>query len=855
MMVHKIIIRGVAALMLCMMCNACQQEDFSLPPVANQSDGNVLTFVSDPLEVHKVTRAADAKDDEEKRINQLYIFFFGSDGNYLKGGYLVGYDANNKGGFYAPGEGVTMLKIDNTKFDNPSLAESTTVYAVANLPASLFTDEDGNDEPDNFLDLTSLESYIYAPGNEFVTLGLPERGMPMVGKKVINLTSTDETEQSNRTIELKALMARVDVSIQLASDITDNKLPALTLVDWSARNLPTKVSFTEPANKTGEGWEDWGVEPTDPRDTGNPKDITTKLQRTIYNNNGQITFSFYMFENIQKPSEDWEKNAEGTNWINTSDNSVLYPSDLKEYQKQRYKPKLADEHAAAVELHGYYSTYNDNGEGSATYEVRYTLYLGANHTDNFEVKRNHQYKNDITIKGLTQVGTNPEHITFDARVNVKEEGNEFYIAILRERNHDAHFCVTPMDVYLFADESKKPTMEVILGEVPDGTETPTEIPTWVRMERICAEDMASGAVTASGFTAYPDGTHLATGESFKAGNGKRAFFTANLVKETLAESGKRTTILSNRDRVYFYIDENLTDFDRDAIVTLIYKESGVEVRRRTLKLTQVHLLPINIYQNNDGTGEFKGTIYMEQFEEYLDHYDPLDEYSTDQIYAGLPWAGTGVALSQQNIEQLYAESFWFIVEIGSNPYNTPQLVTHDGWAYTSFVIYRAEQAVQTLNMKPQSAAQYCHNKNKRNESGVIPAEFHKVSNGYKLDSNSSKWFLPGIRQMEQALTHFYSTYSEFQNYYYWSISAAEEWGKTDGQQRDYARATRVDLGEEGGYAQSGGNRSGGTPYVFKGHEYGSSNGGGGYAPRTQELRIRAFRVDKEPYAYEMSSSQ
>ena len=851
-MVHKIIIRGVAALMLCMMCNACQQEDFSLPPVANQSDGNVLTFVCDPLEVHKVTRAADAKDDEEKRINQLYIFFFGSDGNYLKGGYLVGYDADNKGGFYAPGEGVTMLKIDNTKFDNPSLAESTTVYAVANLPASLFTDEDGNDEPDNFPDLTSLESYIYAPGNEFVTLGLPERGMPMVGKKVINLTSTDETEQSNRTIELKALMARVDVSIQLASDITDNKLPALTLVDWSARNLPTKVSFTEPANKTGEGWEDWGVKPTDPKDTGNPKDITTKLQRTIYNNNGQITFSFYMFENIQKPSEVWEKNAEGTNWINTSDNSVLYPSDLKEYQRQRYKPKLADEHAAAVELHGYYSTYNDNGEGSATYEVRYTLYLGANHTDNFEVKRNHQYKNDITIKGLTQVGTNPEHITFDARVNVKEEGNEFYIAILRERNHDAHFCVTPMDVYLFADESKTPTMEVILGEVPDGTEEPTDIPDWVRMERICAEDMASGTVTASGFTAYPDGTHLVTGKSFKAGNGKRAFFTANLVKETLAESGKRATVLSNRDRVYFYIDENLSDFDRDAIVTLIYKENGVEVRRRTLKLTQVHLLPIDIYQHNNGTGDFKGTIYMEQFEEYLDHYDPLDEYSTDQIYAGLPWAEKNTTLANTIVDRLYQTEWGSAVY---DPYDTPSLILFDGLAYTSFILTEldSEQKSMTLNQKPKSALQYCHNKNKRDDNGLVPASYGKTIWGYYWEkSNSSKWFLPGIRQMEQALTHFYSTYSEFQNYYYWSISAAEEWGKTDGQQRDYARATRVDLGEEGGYAQSGGNRSGRTPYLFKGHEYGSSDGGGGYAPRTQELRIRAFRVDKEPYDYEIT---
>ena len=89
--------------------------------------------------------------------------------------------------------------------------------------------------------------------------------------------------------------------------------------------------------------------------------------------------------------------------------------------------------------------------------------------------------------------------------------------------------------------------------------------------------------------------------------------------------GKRVTVDNSRDRVYFYIDENLsTTENRRVTVTLIYKENGKEIKRHTEVLEQVHLLPVNM---RDG-----GTLYMEQYEEYLDHYDPLDEYSTDQVY-------------------------------------------------------------------------------------------------------------------------------------------------------------------------------------------------------------------------------
>lgn len=802
--------------------SSCRQEEPLGPSGKTDNQMTTLTFVSDPMSFHRVTtRASDIKEEDEKRINSLHIFFFDAEGNYLEGGYLTGYpDAAQRGGYYAPGEGVTLLKIDRELFDNPDLAKSATVYAVANVEAGVFgRDDDGDGRPDGIRNRSDLENFSYMPDEGEVALGLPKEGMPMVGFKTIDLTG-ETTPEGERYVELTALMARIDVSLQIDSEVQDENLPAFYLMDWTAKNLPTRVPFTAPAEGSQTGWGDsW------------TKEAGASLQRTIYNRNGQITFTFYMYENIQQP--EWKIDP-GEKWANPDADpgsltdadreKALYPEGITDAQKQRYKPYLANADATAIVLHGFYATYNN-----AIYEVHYTLYLGANHTDNFSVKRNHQYKNDITIKGLTAQNSDTGEYTLDARVNVEEEDNEYYIAMLRERNHDAHFCITPMDVYLFAPEAVNPTMEVILGEVPEGSETPdpATVPDWVRMERIAAADMAAGTVSESGFTAYAQGgTHLAVGTPWTAGNGKRAFFTKGLLKAGGAlYNNTRTTIRNSRDRVYFYIDENLVLQDRSATVTMIYKENGVEKKRRTLLLGQVHLLPVSM-PNSD-------TFYMEQYEEYLDHYDPLDEYSTEQIYDGLPWAELNSELWDKRIPQLYEHYL--------NPfsaYDSPSLIRTDGHPYTSFIIDFAKQNVMTLNDKPRSAFEYCFNRNKRNLDGTVTIRYSDVAGYYYERENESKWFLPGITQMEKALTQYYTTFGEFQQKYYWSSSAGEEENKTSGQSKTRARATKVDLNDPTGYAQSGGGGSDG----WEKYAYELLNGG--YAWRWEkEIRIRAFRVD------------
>lgn len=805
--------------------SSCRQEEPLEPSGMPDDPMTTLTFVSDPMSFHRVTtRASDIKEENEKRINRLHVFFFDAEGNYLEGAYLTGYpDASQRGGYYSPGEGVTLLKIDRELFDNPGLAKSATVYAVANVDAGFFgRDDDGDGRPDGIRSRADLEQFVYRPASGTVSTGLPAEGMPMVGVRTLDLTGG--TPENDRQVELTALMARIDVTIQLDSEVQDGNLPAFYLMDWTARNLPTQVAFTAPDAGGRTGWtEAWTTQ------------SNVSLQRTIYNRNGQISFTFYMYENIQQPEwkidpgEEWANpNVDPATLTDAEREKALYPDGVSKTQRQRYKPYLAHADAASIVLHGFYMTYN-----GAAYEVRYTLYLGANHTNDFSVKRNHQYKNDITIKGLTAQDSETGEYTLDARVNVEEEDNEYYIAMLRERNHDAHFCITPMDVYLFAPESVNPTMEVILGEVPEGSETPdpATVPDWVRLERIAAADMAAGTVSESGFTAYAQGgSHLAVGTPWTAGNGKRAFFTRGMLKAGGALYGNtRTTIQDSRDRVYFYLDENLALQDRSATVTMIYKENGVEKKRRTLLLGQAHLLPVAM---RDG-----GTLYMEQYEEYLDHYDPLDEYATDQIYDGLPWADLNSGLEDFEVEQLYET--WFATPITSTAYDPPGQVFNDGYPYTSFVIYRSNQGVMTLNDRPRSAFEYCFNRNKRNMDGTIDMQYDYKSwyDAYLEVTNGSKWFLPGIRQMEDALTQYYTTFGEFQTDYYWSSSAGEREGGTSGQSTTRARATKVDLNDPTGYAQSGGGgRDGWQKYAY---EYDR----GGYALRTELLRIRAFRID------------
>lgn len=161
----------------------------------------------------------------------------------------------------------------------------------------------------------------------------------------------------------------------------------------------------------------------------------------------------------------------------------------------------------------------------------------------------------------------------------------------------------------------------------------------------------------------------------------------------------------------------------------------------------------------------------------------------------------------------------------------------------------------TLNDIPDNAVEYCFNRNKRTKDGDIPVEFelvHRlVQDDYAIEQeNKSKWFLPGISEMEEALSQYYPQFSEFQNYFYWSSSAGKKrtgivWPYSYEQDIKSARATKILLnpldidgdGEKDYYAISDWD----DDYVPGGNR--------GKASRSEVFRIRAFRIDLDPYEY------
>lgn len=754
---------------------ACS-DDFidNVTPAIPDDQALTLSFESNKMLPHQVTtRLSDPKTEQEKEIKTLHIFFFDAEGEYLTGNYLVGYDqAGKNGGYCMPGVGATLLKIDRERFDDKTKAKTATVVAVANVEDGWFPLGSDN-RPTNVLTLDDLRKMVYRP-NE-IMLTIPETGMPMYGE----LTNVDLTSESTHalTVELKALMARVDVNLTIDSEHSDPSglLPMLQMADWTACNVPTGAAFYVEDENASTGALD-----------KNKKDIKVSNTTTLYNRNGELKLSFYMFENKQKPAN--------TNYE--------YPDSIKEDEKQRYKPELANNDAAYVQIHGMYSTYNEDGTGGSTYDVTYKLYLGANHTDDFYVKRNSQYKNNVVIKGLTGAGNNPNHITFDTRVNVSQS-NPFFVAMLRERDHDAHFCVTPMDVYMFDDtgegDNVKMTVEV---ENPD-------VNNWIRFEKVPAANMLAGTA--------PNENCLATNLPWHSGNGKRRYFTTSMMNE-LSSS---VTLETSRDRVYVYLDEYLNDqVDREANLKLTYHAEDGTTINKTIKIVQAHLIKVTVV-GEGGTD----IIYMEKYEEYLNHYDPLNEFSDSQLYPGLQWGLTGV-----KIDQLYWGSTAFSGTIGS-----PSLNKYNGHEYTGLLIQKAGQTVMTLNDTPRSAAEYCFNKNKRSSSGIIPydAGYEWWGGELHIKDNKSKWFLPGITELEKAITQEYNSFPEFQGNFYWSCSASEAVGETSDQSVDFARATKCN--PDGSYIESGGQKP----------EYPAS----GRALRTEKLRIRAFRVDLNPMEY------
>ena len=723
---------------------------------------------------------SEPKKAEEKKINRLHLFFFDKDGNFLTpdpqceepfGAYHIVDLASS---------GATAVVVPKNAFVNQQNLEGVHIVAIAN-PICNSAECDHTDcsfrveglNPDGHIChgdkadpaaektitcLDDLLGWYYRPAPREDITALPDGGMPMFAHFTAPAgDSKILSHEGQIQLNMRALMARVDVVVKLSPEETseDHLFPTLKVTEYGVKNMPDCVPFTEIAE--GAASE---VSPTEII-----KEKTVMVDdRDIIEGQESAIFTYYTYENVR---------------LRTRDPQEIYPEAVKsmgEDVRQRWKPLVADGNASAFVMKGEYVDHQ-----GFNYKAEFTVYLGSDVIDNFEVRRNHCYKNNIYIRGLNNISPNDSYVTFDARVNV-ETYNEMYISVLNERHLDAHWCVLPMDVYFLGGASGECTVTI-----------PEQDRDWIHLDHCSSEGM--------------------TDEQFVAGWGCKDYFTENmweLVPNTAA------TVTRSRDRIYFYVDENASTKPRMSRVEIHYK-SATEERTDYIEIEQAGLLPFTY----NGT-----TYYMEAYEEYAMHYDPLDPHGESGNYSpdGIPWAAEGSGLENK---ETATSNFWATT---MTPFDTPNAT---GWDITNYYFWgsgSSEKILQTQcsAVKISDEAQaptvfhYCSGKNKRNENGNIVQD--------KL-----RWFIPGISELETMLLQYNKSYLDFNNYFYWSANPAkrkhETWGVSSiiyPEQSDRARATHVNA--------SGNHISSGSTTDTDNYP------DGGRTLRTQKLRVRAIRT-------------
>lgn len=843
-------------------------DNYELPdPGVNSEDGGIVFRCADMLEVYKspdncLTRAGGPKNPDEKAIKTLHVFFFGADGKLLNSTNYDNFKAyqkvTNASFIKIPtGEGVSQLfdegdtdihivaiaNIDATDDAESATDDANAFYTQYSTGGKIQQNgRTAGGEPYLIETYDDLKNWVYYPRirmSEDGTYGdiskLPEAGMPMIGE----LTGVDLSHKPAATpvVNMKALMAKVNISVKLEPDQFTSQYPVLRITEYGVRNMPVAVPFTMPtgdvkAGQTRRKPTDYG-EYFDIYDVtsvpmfhkgGTPSDpthfvcedadheFTTAANVTINKDSEPATFSYYTFENINLP----DYSAVRTNGDDAFNDNLepQYPAGVAPENYQRWKSTIAySDRASALILKGEYTTHQ-----GLHYQAEFTVYMGKNSETDFRVERNHRYDNNITIHGLEYIrNSDDEAYTFDGRVNVYSD-NPFYLAIVNERKVDAHATALPMDVWFMLRENGD-------GSIIEHPDWDTKIKftvrdhdavDWIRMEKI------------------PRATMEASG--FKFGTGARDYFTTDLVTNTLKENGTadgkehgwEITVDGEEDgsrtRIYFYIDENVptsnnpTDYgDRMATIDIEYIRSDadgniVDRRVRTLDIEQRALLKVSGTWTGNGreTANIPDT-WMEYYEEYLDHNDPLDHHeSPGELYSGLPWGLSGTNVSDfggQNPDVTSGRYYRVYYKAGA-------------WAMMNWIFNRGVKPLSDVKLfntsEPPSAFHYCYGKNKRNANGTAAV------------SGNKGWYMPGIRELEKALVDYYDTFSDFRGNLYWSSSAAQEGGVIfSGRPGNYARATRVTV--------SGTNAT---------YDNSASDGDPGYNLRTQANRIRAFyRVD------------
>lgn len=732
----------------------------------NPSRAGIVSVTASVADFQGVNVGTRTVADDENQINQITMAIFDSDKNIVGGVVHINVKETDP---------VFMIntkhkeKPEDTEYkpfilygDNQvinitneqSALQSCTIYMLANCQDALTgkTIETEND-------LLSVDLTVGQ------TLTIPANGFPMVGSQTgVNLSAEGNSATTMQDIVMQKLYSKINVRFQINAENVTN-IPKFTLTGWSVHNVPAKVKLRKP----GEEDETYSSAQMQTWNSGVYTSLNEGSKSVIHHsisidNPEYFEFTFYMPEHQVNPDN---LNAQG---------KYDYPANVDDVQKQRFKPKLctAAKKPVFVKVEGIFTDQNE-----FEFDVDYNLYLGQNSVDNFHIRRNQELNNMVTIKGITNSdpgsGAIP-NISTDYRVNI-EHTAPYIVKVEREALLDSHFEVRPMDIYVSKGKVKVEVMD-------ESSTDPNSSRVWLRMEK--------GRTPAN-----DDATYTGT-------TGVRKYFTTDLVTSTLQAIGKEMEVASDT-RIWLYFDENPNIFDktypnndtynkryRDITVKLeYYDENGTHVASGDHEITfrQMNLWRLWSYNESDNNQKLEANKVRYYDIEYHEEY--LNNYAADQGFGqttdGMAWGFNGTTFSGNIGNDLKTQAM--IIDLSSanagtqiidwligqeSPYYdfylpreakdiSASLVNSNneyaGRRFSSAMINNIVKEFNSLTLEksPNSAIEYCLNKNKRNVSGNV---------------QNQDWYLPAIDELEEIMVSGYSDFEVFQDKMYWSCQPA-----------------------------------------------------------------------------------
>lgn len=815
----------IAAFIALVVATGCSYDDVDNGLSMQNGKKDIVTVMGriTPFTDYYVGTRGVKNDDEGKLTSMAMALFQVNDAGTAIVGNCEYYQ-------YADSQAELLFNIE--RGDKYAKNKRYVMYVFTNMPG---LGELEDDFEAGTLTLDQILGSVYSVQD----LNIPANGFPMIGSlgdtfssnidqdgKVFVLSPTadgtnatdliapkvDGTTQTLLTIPMKAMYAKVNFTIEVRPDqsIDGNYSPQFTLESYAINNVPSKVDFDNSTNSDTEVLTGGFSRPV----TGNK----------VASGANTINFSFYLPERLLTPEKDtltYEYPFRGSYDVVVDEDQDGIREEDRKYM-QRYKAQLlgAGQKATNIVISGQFRDHQNHH-----WDVDYTIQLGADSFSDFNILRNSEYNNVVTIKGIqTSNDMEPDNVSYDHRVTITRT-QPAIISVRREVMLDSHFEIRPLRVTGIDIGTDIGAINAVKVEVVNPSAA-----NWMRLERSFGDGTPANS---------PETTVNGTPKSIyidedpnDAAYGKRRFFTYNLIDgvnanatdATLKESTEVVLPLTQgvTECCWIYIDENTNTGDglRSGVIKVSYgtcpagnftvdkftPANNVNYPDVNYTLSQRNLFHVTYATSSKD-------YYIEYHEEYLHDYDSADDYvQTD--YDGMPWGLDSIQLSYDNYAILTSKGTWGDVDGDiheelkkTSPFYDfylPRDVDRNKWyfesddaynemvhAYSGYAFCNAiiqvvngygdhdtdasnNIDVLQLNQKPRSAVEYCYNKNKRNNKGQV---------AWTDNSDNVKWYLPAIDEIEEivmssyvdaeSVTHrTYARFLDFRNKFYWSSQPA-----------------------------------------------------------------------------------